>query len=104
MQLLDSFSLVVASNLARLASLAPVRSHPAREYPRQIKSGRCRAGVHLAESAFPILATAGYCETVLKLRPEQGDQPANAHLDSEDLDCLIQHGGALNYPIVPWED
>jgi hypothetical protein len=50
---------------------------------------------------FPDLS---YCETVLKLRPEQGDRPANAHLDSEDLDRLIQRGSAWNYPIVPWED
>ena len=104
MKLLDRFSLVATSSLSRLASLAPVRSHPARGYAKHIKTGGCRTAVHLAESAFPILATPGFCETLLKLRPEQVDRPANADLDSEDLDRLIQRSSAWNYPIVPWED
>ena len=104
MKLLDPFSLVVASSLARLASLAPVRSHPAREYAKHIKTGGCGTPVRLAESAFPILATPGFCETHLKLRPEQGERPANADFDSEDLDRFIQRGRAGNCPIVPWED
>ena len=104
MKLLDPFSLVVASSLARLASLAPVRSHPAREYAKHIKTGACGTPARLAESAFPILATPGFCETLLKLPPEQGERPANADFDSEDLDRSIQRGRAGNYPIVPWED
>ena len=104
MKLLDPFILVVTSSLARLASLAPVRSHPAWEYAKNIKTGGRGTPVHLAESAFPILATPGFCETLLKLRPDQGDRPANADFDSEGLDRFIQRGRAGNYPIVPWED
>jgi hypothetical protein len=104
MHLLDLFSLVVTSSLARLASLAPVRSHPAREYAKHIKTAGCGTPARLAESAFPILATPGFCETHLKLRPEQGERPANADFDSEDLDRFIQRGRAGNYAIVPWED
>jgi hypothetical protein len=62
-----------------------------------------RTAVYLAESAFPILATPGFCETLLKLRPEQGDRKAS-DFDSEDLNRFIQRGSAWNYPIVPWED
>ena len=104
MKLLDSFSLVVTSSLARLASLAPVRSHPARKYAKHIKTAGCGTPARLAESAFPILATPGFCETLLKLPPDQGEPPANAACDSEDLDRLIQRGGARTYPIVRWED
>ena len=104
MKLLDPFSLVVTIGLARLASLALVRSHPAREYAKHIKTGGCETGAHLAESAFPILATPGFCETLLKLRPEQGDRKASADFDSEDLNRFIQRGSAWNYPSVPWED
>jgi hypothetical protein len=50
------------------------------------------------------LATPGFCETLLKLRPEQGDRKASADFDSEDLNRFIQRGGAWNYPIVAWED
>jgi hypothetical protein len=104
MKLLDPFSLVVTISLARLASLTPVRSHPAREYAKHIKTGEGGTAVHLAEGAFPILATPGFCETLLKLRPEQGDRKASADFDSEDLNRFIQRGGAWNYPIVAWED
>ena len=104
MKLLDSFSLVVTSSLARLESLASVRSHPAREYAKHTKTDGCETPVRLAESAFPILATPGFCETLLKLPPEQGERPANADFDSEDLDRSIQRGRAGTYPIVPWED
>jgi hypothetical protein len=104
MKLLDPFSLVVTISLARLAPLAPIRSHPAREYAKHIKTGEGATAVHLAEGAFPILATAGYCETLLKLRSEQGDHSANADFDSENLHRFIQCGSAWNYPIVPWEN
>jgi hypothetical protein len=104
MKLLDPFSLVVTISLARLASLAPVRSHPAQEYAKYIKTGEGATAVNLAEGAFPILATPGFCETLLKLRPEQGDRKASADFDSEDLNRFIQRGSAWNYPIVPWED
>jgi hypothetical protein len=104
MKLLDPFSLVVASSLARLASLATARSHPAPGYAKHIKSGSCGTAVHLAEGAFPILATAGYCETLLKLRSEHGDRSANADFDSENLHRFIQRGSAWNYTVVPWED
>jgi hypothetical protein len=104
MKLLDPFSLVVTISLARLASLAAVRSHPAREYAKHIKTGACGTAVQLAESAFPILATPGFCETLLKLRPEQGDRKASADFDSEDLNRFVQRGRAWNYPVVPWED
>ena len=104
MNLLDLFSLVVTGSLARLASLASVRSDPVREYAKHIKTAGCGTPARLAESAFPILATPGFCETHLKLRPEQGERPANADFDSEDLDRFIQRGRAGNYPIVPWED
>ena len=69
MKLLDPVSLVVTISLARLASLAPFRSHPARDYAKHSKTGEDGIAVHLAESAFPILATPGFCETLLKLRP-----------------------------------
>ena len=104
MKLLDRFSLVAQSSLSRLASLAPVRSHPAQGYAKHIKTGGCGTAVHLAESAFPILATPGFCETLLKLRPEQGDRTAGADFDSEDLNRFVQRGSAWNYPIVPWEN
>ena len=104
MKLLDPFSLVVTISLARLASLAPVRSHPAREYAKHIQTGEDRTAVHLAEGAFPILATPGFCETLLKLRPEPGDRNASADFDPEDLNRFIQRGRVWNYPIVPWED
>jgi hypothetical protein len=104
MKLLDPFSLVVTISLARLASLAPVRPHPAREYAKHIKTGEGATAVHLAEGAFPILATPGFCETLLKLQPEPGDRKASADFDSEDLNRFIQRGSAWNYPIVPWED
>ena len=104
MKLLDRFSLAATSSLSRLASLAPVRSHPARGYAKHIKTGGCRTAVHLAESAFPILATPGFCETLLKLRPEQDDWPGSADFASEDLDRFIQRDNAWNYPIVPWEN
>jgi hypothetical protein len=104
MKLLDPFSLVVTSSLARLASLALVRSHPAREYAKHIKTGGCGSAVHLAEGAFPILATPGFCETLLKLRPEPGDRKASADFDSEDLNCFVQPASAWNYPVVPWDD
>ena len=104
MNLLDLLSLVVTSSFARLASLAPVRSHPAREYAKHIKTAGCGSPARLAESAFPILATPGFCETLLKLPPDQGEPAANADFDSEDLDRFIQRAGARTYPIVPWED
>jgi hypothetical protein len=104
MKLLDPFSLVVTISLARLASLAPFRSHPAREYAKHTKTGEGATAVHLTEAAFPILATPGFCETLLKLRPEQGDRKATADFDSEDSTRFIQRGSAWNYPIVPWED
>jgi hypothetical protein len=50
------------------------------------------------------LATAGYCETLLKLRLEQGDRQAGADSDSENLNRFGQHAGRWNYPVVPWED
>jgi hypothetical protein len=104
MKLLDPVSLVVTISLARLASLAPFRSHPARGYAKHIKTGEGGTAVHLAEGAFPILATPGFCETLLKLRPEPGDRNASADFDAEDLNDLSQRGGAWNYPMVPWED
>ena len=104
MKLLGPVSMVVTISLARLASVAPVRSHPAREYAKHIKPGEGGAAVHLAEGAFPILATPGFCETLLKLRPEPGDPKASADFDSEDLNRFIQHGRAWNYPMIPWED
>jgi hypothetical protein len=104
MKLLDPFSLVVTISLARLASLASVRSHPAQEYAKHIKTGEGGTAVHLAEGAFPILATPGFCETLLKLRSEQGDRKASADFDFEDSNRFIQRGRAWNYPIVPWED
>lgn len=104
MKLLDPVSLVVTTSLARLASLDPFRSHPARDYAKRSKADEDGAAVHLAEGAFPILATPGFCETLLKLRPEQGDRKARADFDSEDLDCSIHRDRVWNYPIVPWED
>src|ERR1700722_11864687 len=102
MKLLDPVSLVVTISLARLASLAPFRSHPAREYAKYIKTGEGGTAVHLAEGAFPILATPGFCETLLKLRAEPDDRKASTDFDSEDLNRFIQRGSAWNYPIVPW--
>jgi len=104
MKLLDPVSLVVTISLARLAPLAPFRSHLAREYAKHIKTGEGGSAVHLAEGAFPILATPGFCETLLKLWPEPGDRKASADFDSEDLNRFIQRGSAWNYPIVPWEN
>jgi hypothetical protein len=104
MKLLDPFSLVVTLSLARLASLALFRSPPARQYTKHSKTGEGGTAVHLAEGAFPILATPGFCETLLKLRLEPGDRRASADFDSEDLNRFIQLGSAWNYPIVPWED
>jgi hypothetical protein len=104
MKLLDPVSLVVTISLARLASLAPFRSHPAREYAKHSKTAEGGAAVHLAEGAFPILATPGFCETLLKLRPEPGHRKVSADFDSEDLNRFIQRGRVWNYPIVPWED
>ena len=104
MKLLGLFSLVVTIGLARLASLAPVRLHPAREYVKYIKTDDGATAVHLAEGAFPILATPGFCETLLKLRPEPGDRKGSADFDSEDLNRFTQRGNAWNYPIVPWEN
>jgi hypothetical protein len=104
MKLLDPFCLVVTISLARLASLAAVRSHPARAYAKHIKPGRCGTAIHLAESAFPILATPGFCETLLKLRPGPCDRKAGADFDSEDLNLFVQPASAWNYPVVPWED
>jgi hypothetical protein len=104
MKLLDPFSLVVTISLARLTSLAPVRSHPARDYAKHIKTGAGGTAVHLAEGAFPILATPGFCETLLKLRPEPSDRKAGADFDSEDLNRFSQRGSGWNYPMVPWED
>jgi len=92
MKLLDPFSIVVTISLARLASLAPVRSHPAREYAKHIKTGEGGTAVHLAEGAFPIFSTPGFCETLLKLRPEQGDRKASADFDSEDLNRYRDQG------------
>jgi hypothetical protein len=107
MKLLDPFSFVVAISLARLASLAPVRSQPAREHAKRLKTGEGGTAVHLAESAFPSLATPGFCEALLKLRPEQGEQKASADFDSEDINRLVQPASACDYPnhtVVPWED
>jgi hypothetical protein len=104
MKLLDPVSLVVTISLARLASLAPFRSHPAPEYAKHSKTGEDGTAIHLAEGAFPILATPGFCETLLKLRPEPGDRKASADFDSEDLNHFVQRGRGWNYPIVPWED
>jgi hypothetical protein len=104
MKLLDPVSSVVTISLARLASLASFRSHPAREYAKHIKTGESGSAVYLAEGAFPILATPGFCETLLKLRPEPGDRNGSADFDSDDLNRFIQRGSAWNYPIVPWED
>ena len=104
MKLLDRFSLAAASSLARLAFLAPVRSHPTRNYVEHVKTAGCGTAVPLTESAFPIMATPGFCETLLKLRPEQDDWPGSADFASEDLDRFIQRDNAWNYPIVPWED
>jgi hypothetical protein len=104
MKLLDPFCLVVTISLARLASIAPFRSHRAREYAKHIKTGGCGTAVHLAESAYPILATPGFCEALLKLQPEQGERSAGADFDSEDLNRFVQRGSAWNYPVVPWED
>ena len=104
MKLLDPFSLVVTLSLARLASLAPFRSPPARQYTKHSKTGEGGTAVHLAEGAFPILATPGFCETLLKLLPEQGERSAGADFDSEDLNRFVQRGSAWNYPVVPWED
>jgi hypothetical protein len=104
MKLLDPVSLVVTISLARLASLAPFRSHLAREYAKHSETGESGTALHLAEGAFPILATPGFCETLLKLRPEQGDRQASTDFDSEDSDRFIQCGRVWNYPIVPWED
>jgi hypothetical protein len=104
MKLLDPFSFVVTISLARLASLAVVRSHPAREHAKRLKTGGGGTAVHLAESAFPSLATPGFCETLLKLRPEQGDRKADANFDSEDINRFVERSRAWNYPIVPWED
>jgi hypothetical protein len=53
------------------------------------------------------LATPGFCETLLKLRPEQGDGKASADFDSEDLNRFVQPASAWNYPnhpVAPWED
>jgi hypothetical protein len=104
MKLLDPFSLVVTLSLARLASLATFRSHPAREYTKHSGTSEGETAVHLAEGAFPILATPGFCETLLKLRLEQGDRRGSADFDSEDLNRSVQLGSAWNYPMVPWED
>ena len=104
MKLLDPVSLVVTISLARLASLAPFRSHPAREYTKHSKTGEGATAVHLAEGAFPILATPGFCETLLKLRPQQGDREASPDFDSEDSNRFSQRGSVWTYPIVPWED
>jgi|GEM_PF-2961127 len=107
MKLLDPFSFVVAINLARLASLAPVRSRPAREHAKRLKTGGGRTAVHPAESAFPILATPGFCEVLLKLRPEQGGRKASADFDSGDINRFVQPASACNHPnytVVPWED
>ena len=104
MKLLDPFSLVVTISLARLASLAAVRSHPARAYARPLKTDGDRTAVHLAESAFASLATPGFCETLLKLQPEPGERKANADFDGEDLHRFGQRDWAWNYRVVPWED
>ena len=104
MKLLDPFSLVVTISLARLASLAAVRAHPAREYGRRLKTDGDRTAVHLAESAFASLATPGFCETLLKLQPEPGERKAGADFDFEDLHRFVQRDWAWNYPVVPWED
>jgi hypothetical protein len=107
MKLLDPFSFVVTTSLARLASLAPVRSHPERQYTKRLKTGGGRTAVHLAESAFPSLATPGFCETLLKLRPEQCDRKASADFDSENINRFVQPASACDYPnytVVPWED
>ena len=107
MKLPDPFSLVVTLSLARLASLATFRSHPAREYTKHSGTSEGGTAVHLAEGAFPILATPGFCETMLKLWPEQGDRKASADFDSEDLNRFVQPASAWNYPnhpVAPWED
>jgi hypothetical protein len=107
MKLLDPFSFVVAISVARLASLAPVCSQSAREHPKRLKTGEGGTAVHLAESAFPSLATPGFCEALLKLRPGQGDRKASADFDSEDINRFVQPASAWNYPnytVVPWED
>jgi hypothetical protein len=107
MKLPDPFSFVVKISLARLASLAPVRSHPAREYTKRIKTGGGGTAIHLAESAFPSLATPGFCETLLKLRPEQCDRKASADFAFENINRFVQPASACNYPnytVVPWED
>ena len=104
MKLLDPVSSVVTISLARLASLAPFHSHPARDYAKHIKTGEGGTAIHLGEGAFPILATPGFCETLLKLQPEPDDGKASADFDSKDVNRFIQPGTAWNYPIVPWED
>jgi hypothetical protein len=104
MKLLDPLSLIVTGSFARLTLLAAVRSHPTQESAKHNRAGGCGKGASLAESAFPILTVPGLCETLLKLRPEQGDQQADANFDSEDLNRFVERSSAWNYPIVPWED
>ena len=104
MKLLGHFRSVATGSLTRLASFAPARAHSAGGYAKHIETGTYGTAVHFAQSAFPILATAGYCETLLKLRLEQGEQQSGADFDSENLNRLSQHAGTWNYPVVPWED
>jgi hypothetical protein len=104
MKLLGHFRSITTSSLTRLASFAPARAYSAGGYAKHIETGTYGTAVHFAQSAFPILATAGYCETLLKLRLEQGDRQAGADSDSENLNRFGQHAGRWNYPVVPWED
>lgn len=104
MKLLGHFRSVATGSLTRLASFVPARAHSAGGYAKHIETGTYGTAVHFAQSAFPILATAGYCETLLKLRLEQGDRQSGADSDSENLNRFSQHAGTWNYPVVPWED
>jgi hypothetical protein len=93
-KLIDSLSLIVTGSLARLTLLAAVRSHPTQEYAKHNRAGGCGKGASLAESAFAILAVPGLCETLLKLRPEQGDRQSDANFDPEDLIRFVRHSSA----------
>ena len=104
MKSLCHFRSVATSSLTRLASFAPSPAHSSGGYGKNIETGTYGTAVHFAQSAFPILATAGYCETLLKLRLEQGDRQGSADFDSENSDRLTQHADTWNYKVVPWED
>jgi hypothetical protein len=89
MKFLDPFSLVVTSSLARLASLVPVRSLTVKSMLKHNGAGGCRTAVPLAESASPIFAIPGLWETLVKLRPEQGDRQGSADFDPEDSNRFV---------------